>query len=277
METGVVLGYGKNLAEDFAWCAKHSIPTCQLGVGVNHLTQETSDEIKQLCKTHNMRITALVGSWTGPSQWNFTGGPATLGIVPIAFRAMRMKELEACARFAQMLGVKDVCTHLGFIPENPGEGSYADFIASLKHLVAYYKAHDTNLNMETGQETPVTLLRVINDIGATNLGINFDPANLLMYGKANPIDALSIIGPYINGVHAKDGQYPTDGINLGEEKPLGEGQVNIKQFVLKLHEVGYKGALTIEREISGEQQRIDVIKANQMLRDIISENKLSAQ
>jgi sugar phosphate isomerase/epimerase len=123
--------------------------------------------------------------------------------------------------------------------------------------------------METGQETPLTLLRVINDINENNLGINFDPANFLMYGKANPIDALRIVGAYVNGVHAKDGEYPTDGISLGVEKPLGKGRVNIELFIQTLFDIQYKGPLTIEREISGEQQKQDVLTANALLLGII--------
>jgi sugar phosphate isomerase/epimerase len=223
-----------------------------------------------LCEAYKMTITALVGTWSGPNEWNFKNGPSTLGIVPPAFRSMRMRELESCARFAKMLGVTDICTHLGFIPENPGDSLYIDFIASLKYLLRYYKELDICLNMETGQETPITLLRVINDVQADNIGLNFDPANLLMYGKANPIDALSIVGKYVNGVHVKDGEYPTDGISLGEEKALGMGRVNIPLYIKTLHEIGYTGALTIEREISGMQQKLDIIDACNLLRTIIA-------
>jgi sugar phosphate isomerase/epimerase len=269
METGVVTGYGKSLAEDFAWCAANGIPTCQLGVGPGQQTKETADEINELCKRHGMRISALIGCWSGPQEWNAKYGPATLGIVPTAYRAMRMKELEANARFACMLNVPDIATHLGFIPENPGDPLYNEVEAAIRHLTNAYKNLGINLNMETGQETPFTLLRVIQDVQSANLGINFDPANLLMYGRANPIDALDIIGKYVKGVHAKDGEYPTDGYNLGKEKPLGQGMVDIPRFINKLKEVGYQGPVTIEREIHGEQQKKDILAANKMLKELL--------
>jgi sugar phosphate isomerase/epimerase len=269
METGVVLGYGKDFPANLAWCAANGIFTCQLGVGPDELTRETADVINGLCKQHGMRITALVGAWSGPTEWNLAYGPATLGIVPAAYRAIRIKELEACARFAAILGVGDICTHLGFIPENAGDPLYVEVAAAVRHLTGYYKNYGIRLNMETGQETPVTLLRVIHDVKADNLGINFDPANLLMYGKANPIDALSIIGKYINGVHAKDGEYPMDGYSLGEEKPLGQGKVDIPRFIQALKGLGYNGPITIEREISGEQQKKDILAANRMLLELI--------
>ena len=270
MEIGVVLGYNESLENYLKWCSENGINSCQLGVHSDILNSETADAIKGLIQKHNFHISALVGGWSGPKEWNFTGGPATLGIVPQAYRAVRIKELEDCARFAQMLGVTDVCTHMGFIPENPNDPLYNDFITALRYLAEYYKRYGININMETGQETPVTLLRVIHDVKADNLGINFDPANLLMYGKANPIDALSIIGKYVRGVHAKDGEYPTDGIRLGVEKPLGEGSVNIELFIQGLHASGYRGAVTIEREISGEQQRKDVLAAKELLVSLIN-------
>jgi len=269
MELGVVIGYNEEFEGFLKWCSENGIPTCQLAVGTDKLNEETAENIRMLTVKYGIRISALVGCWSGPSEWNFTAGPDTLGIVPRAYRALRLRELEDCARFAQMLGVTDVCTHLGFIPENPGDPLYIDFISALRYLTSRYKHYGIYLNMETGQETPVTLLRVINDVGTDNLGINFDPANLLMYGKANPIDALSIIGKYVRGVHAKDGEYPTDGILLGVEKPLGEGSVDIGSFIKKLHSCGYKGSVTIEREISGEQQKRDVLTAKDMLAELI--------
>ena len=122
---------------------------------------------------------------------------------------------------------------------------------------------------ETGQETPVTLLRTIEEVGTGNLGVNLDPANFILYGKANPVDSLDIIGKYVRGVHAKHGKYPTNGRDLGKEYPLGEGDVNFPEFIKKLKKIGYKGALTIEREISGEKQIKDIMSAKKLLESLI--------
>jgi sugar phosphate isomerase/epimerase len=102
-----------------------------------------------------------------------------------------------------------------------------------------------------------------------NLGINLDPANLLMYGKANPVDALDVFGAYVCGVHAKDGEYPTNGRELGMEKPLGQGRVNFPALIDRLTALGYSGALTIEREISGEQQIADIRLGKTFLEGLI--------
>ena len=114
-------------------------------------------------------------------------------------------------------------------------------------------------------------MRIFEDVGTGNLGVNLDPANLLMYGKGNPVDALDVIGKYVRGVHAKDGEYPTDGHRLGVEKALGEGRVNYPAFIKKLKEIGYDGAITIEREISGDQQIADIKAAKTLLEQLWNE------
>ncbi|MCI8406599.1 MAG: sugar phosphate isomerase/epimerase [Oscillospiraceae bacterium] len=269
MKTGVVLHYSERLPEDFRWCVENRIPTCQLSVPPEQETAETAERIVAACRESGMEITALVGTWSGPNEWNFRQGPQTLGIVPAAYRYARMQELVRCAELARMLEVPGVCTHMGFIPENPNDPAYGEFVGAARWLAGAFRARGIGLYFETGQETPVTLLRVLGDIGAENTGLNFDPANLLMYGKANPIDALDVVGRYVRGVHAKDGEYPTDGYSLGREMPMGQGRVGFPAFVAKLKEIGYDGALTIEREISGPQQKNDVLTANGMLLDLI--------
>lgn len=269
MKTGVVLSYSENLRENFIWCVEHDIPTCQLSIPLASQTDDNIRGIRTLLAETGMVITALVGNYGGPQIYNFHYGPQTLGLVPSAYRDQRIHDLIQNARTANALEVPDVCTHMGFIPENPGDPLYIEFLAATYSLASSYRRLGICLNFETGQETPVALLRALGDLKADNLGLNYDPANLLMYGKANPVDALDIVGRYVRGVHAKDGEYPTDGYMLGKETRLGDGRVNFPAFIAKLKEIGYDGALTIEREISGEQQREDVLHANRMLLNLI--------
>ena len=122
---------------------------------------------------------------------------------------------------------------------------------------------------ETGQETPITLMRMLHDIGSEYLGINLDPANLLLYGKANPVDAVDIFGKKIRGVQGKDGLYPTCPGELGQETKIGDGRVNYPEFLKKLIRLGYQGDITIEREISGEEQIRDILFAKRYLSELI--------
>ena len=218
-----------------------------------------------------MEITAFWCGWDGPKFWNFTEGPETLGIVPVAFRAMRVQNLLDGAAYARLLGVKDVVTHMGFIPENMTDPAWPGVVAAVKAVAMNLKRNGQDLLFETGQETPMVLLRLFETVNTGNLYINLDPANLILYGKGNPVDALDVFGGLVRGVHAKDGFYPTNGHDLGEEVKVGEGKVNFPVFLKKLKACGYDGSLTIEREITGEQQIKDILETQRYLNDLIEQ------
>jgi L-ribulose-5-phosphate 3-epimerase len=214
-------------------------------------------------------ISALWAGWTGPAVWDFIKGPATLGIVPPAHRAHRVAELKSAGAFAKALGVPAVITHLGFIPENPTEPLFGDVVAAVREIALHMKSLGLQFWFETGQETPVTLLRLIRAVGTGNLGLNLDPANLILYGKASPVDALSVFGSHVKNVHAKDGMYPTDPDLLGAEVRIGDGAVQWPALVKKLEGLGYRGPYTIEREVSGEAQKRDIAYAVRYLEGLL--------
>jgi len=241
---------------------------CQLG-GSSLYSGEMAARVKAAAQKEGVTITTVFAGWPGPTVWDFIEGPITIGLVPPDYRFARMEEIIKTSDFAAKLGVNQVATHVGFIPESPCDPLYPGVVAALKHVAAYCNKNGQKFLFETGQETPVTLRRVIEIIGRERVGINFDPANLLMYGKANPVDALDIIGEFILDVHAKDGEYPVNGRELGVEKPLGHGRVNFPALFGKLKEQGYDGPVTIEREISGEQQKKDILSAIEMLKKLI--------
>lgn len=270
MKIGVLVSLSKDINQEFWKIKEMGIDTCQIKCWDEDLmTDELAGIVNDAVREHNMEITAFWCGWQRPAVWNFYEGQATLGLVPPAFRFARMQMLLKGSDFAKKIGVSDMATHAGYLPENPNDPDYIGVIAVLKHIAQRCKANGQYFLFETGQETPITLKRAIQDIGLDNLGVNLDPANLLMYGKANPVDSLDIIGEYVRGVHAKDGEYPTDGRRLGVEKPLGEGRVNFPALVGRLKELGYKGALTIEREINGEQQIKDIKSAKELLEKLI--------
>lgn len=228
-------------------------------------TPDNLRDVRSAMKDLGVDVTSLWTGYPGPAVWNFIEGPATIGLVPPEFREMRVHALIRGAEFAAEMGVPSTTTHAGFIPENPKDDLYAGTVEALARVARRCKELGLAFCFETGQETPTTLFRVMEDIGTGNLGVNLDPANLLLYGKANPVDSLLILGPHVMGVHAKDGEYPTDPMRLGEEKPLGEGLVDFPKLVSRLKSYGYEGALTIEREISGAQQDEDIRAAIRLL------------
>lgn len=235
------------------------LPTCQVVCWQRDLFAAViADRLVAAAEKYAVEITTLWVGVPGPHIWDFVKGPVSIGLVPPEYREERLATLKEGADFAARIGVPSITTHVGFIPENMTNPLYPGVLDALRDIASYCKARNLGFWFETGQETPVILLRVIEDLGLDNVGINLDPANLLMYGKANPVDALDVFGQYVRGVHAKDGEYPTDGRNLGQEKPLGAGRVNFPALIGKLKAWGYTGALTIEREISGPQQIADI-------------------
>ncbi len=270
MKIGVQTFLGNDMREKFAKIREMGFDNCQLTNWNKDLhTEEYAKLVNDAAKEYGITITAHWCGWRAPAVWNFTEGPKTLGIVPKEYRAERVAELKRGAEFAEMIGVTDVITHAGFLPECPTDPTYPEILETLIDLCEYCKAHGRYFLFESGQETPTTLLRFIEAIGTGNVGINLDSANLILYGKANPVDALDVIGKYVRGIHAKDGFYPTNGMELGREVKVGEGKVNFPVFVKRLKEVGYDGALTIEREISGEQQIKDILETKAFLETLI--------
>lgn len=266
----VSLSESSSAREVFERVRTLGLATCQLAIWTeSRLNDETAQDVKEAMRQTGVEITTLWVGWPGPAVWNFTEGPVTLGLVPLTYREMRLRCLMKGAEIAKKLGVPSITTHVGFIPENPTDPVYPEFISAMRYLASHCHRLGVEFWFETGQETPVTLLRAIQDIGTPNLGINLDPANLILYGKGNPVDALDVFGRYVRGVHVKDGVYPTDGRSLGKERPVGEGRVDFPALIRKLKDLNFQGALTIEREISGEQQTRDILKAIDYLKKLI--------
>ena len=250
----------------------HGFECCQITVwDMSLYTDEKAEEINRAVKETGIEVSTLWAGWSGPKEWNFTGGPMTLGLVPPAFRMQRAEELMLAGPFAVKIGVSRVATHVGFLPENYNDPEYYGVLAILRYIIKRYKALGISFLFETGQETPVTLLRFIEEIGMDNVGINMDTANLLHYGKANSADAITVFGKYVMDTHIKDAFYPTDGKHLGREVRVGDGLANIPEVIRRLKAVGYTGNYIIEREIKGEQQLADILHAKAYLENILAQ------
>ena len=223
-------------------------------------TREHATRLNKEIRKTGIKVTSLWAGWPGPAVWNFVQGPSTLGLVPRKYRKSRVAALKMAADFAVWCKIPAIVTHLGFIPEAPVDPVFKEMVSTVKEVAVYCKKRGLEFWFETGQETPVTMLRLIQEVNTGNLGVNLDPANLILYGKASPVDSLDVFGKYVAGIHAKDGVYPTDPMSLGHEVRVGTGKVRFPELIRKLGKIGYKGAFIIEREISGEQQIIDIKK-----------------
>ena len=271
MRLGILINLRPDVEESFRQLKEIGLSGCQLCCWDTSLfTESIAFKVREITEKLGVKISSFWCGWPGPKVWDFYEGCLTLGLGPAEYRYVRSEALKRGSDFAKLLGVDQLITHAGFIPENPLDPVFTGMVAALRDIVGHCEKNGQKFLFETGQETPVTLLRVIEELGKKNVGVNLDPANLLMYGKANPIDALDILGPYIYDIHAKDGEYPVNGRKLGEEKVLGQGRVNFPHFIARLKDFGYDGPITIEREISGEKQKKDILEAIKLLEPLIS-------
>ena len=274
-KVGTMVGYnvGVDLKEKFLKCQELGINSCQVNIWNTSIftSDEHAEIVKNAIAETGMTVSSLWAGWSGPCEWNFTAGPDTIGLVPAAYRHIRLNEMRNASDFAQKIGVDKVVTHVGFIPETPSDPEFNGLVVALRNLANYMKAKGQYFLFETGQETPTTLLRTIQAVGTGNLGINLDTANVILYGRGNPVDALDVFGKYVMDTHIKDGFFPTDGMYLGRECRAGDGKANIPSVVKKLiAEYNYEGPFTIEREISGDQQTADIIHAKKLIEDAMA-------
>ena len=232
---------------------------------------DAAKQIGELLAKYDVMATTVEVVGPEPLEWDFVQGPSTIGLVPPTTRAARIDALKQVSDFAKLLGVSQIQTHCGFIPENPSDALYSGSVEAIRTVAHHCQGNGQYFLMETGQETPTTMLRVIRDVHMPNLGVGLDTANLILYGKANPVDAVEILGPHMRSVHAKDGKWPTDPSKLGEEVLIGQGLVDFKKVFAKLRDLGYTGAITIERETSGPQQIEDVKSEKSYLERILDE------
>ena len=272
MKVGVLSSALKDGGNPFAVIAKYGVHVTQYNNwDPDYWTEEEAERISAFAAAAGVRIAALWAGYTGPKVWNFMEGPTTLGLVPPEFRDKRVEELKRAADFAAWCDAPAIITHCGFIPENPRDPDYQGTVDAIGSVAEHCLQCGVGFWFETGQETPVVLLRVIEDLGLPNLGINLDTANVILYGKANPIDALDVFGQYVRNLHAKDGLYPTNGRELGREVQIGQGKVDFPRLLKRLHGLGFDGEVVVEREISGPQQAADIQKSVEYLRAIIAD------
>ena len=267
LRLGLIIAVGKDPNAAMAKVRDLGLPTCQ--VFVSEFDSNDAPALRQALDHHKIEATSFVVGGPGREVWDFYEGPLTIGLVPRDTRAARIAHLKKASDFAKQCGIPAVQTHAGFIPENPNDPLYKETVAAMHEVAEYCQHNRQDFRYETGQETPITLVRAIHDVGLDNQGVNFDLANLILYGKANPVDAIEILAPHIQGIHAKDGLWPTNPRQLGEEVPIGKGKVDFARIIARLKELKYGGAVTIEREISGPRQVEDVRAAKTYLESLI--------
>jgi sugar phosphate isomerase/epimerase len=236
----------------------------------HHAAWEEGERMPEAARAAGFTLTgAMLGfpgeDYTTPQTIQRTGGfgnPAT--------RAERLERFSWALDRTRALGLHDLMLHAGFLPE-PGQPDRKPFLDTLARVSEMARTRGVTVAFETGQETADLLRLTLDELKCPNLGVNFDPANMLLYDKGDPLRAVEILGPDIHSVHVKDANRPTTPGTWGEEVPLGQGQANIKQFVQTLKKVGYRGPLCIEREVGDQEQRLaDIAHGIRYLRECLA-------
>lgn len=235
---------------------------CQLVYKPKSYTADAAKVISEAAAKQQIRIVSLFAGYNDSyTKWDMYDDYKTAGINSKKYGRKRLAYIKSAAAFAKSIGVDDVLIHAGFIANNPFSAEYKYMKKRLSIFAVYCKSIGVNVLLETGGESPVTLLRIIEDIGTGNLYANLDTANLIMYGFGNPVDAVHTLNKHIKSMHIKDGVPPTTPNVLGKETPVGEGFVDFKRVFAALEKVGYDGPLIIEREIEGDKQTEDLMRA----------------
>ena len=233
------------------------VPTIQLHAPHQATrTQANADAFLKRLAGYGIQLTCVFGGFEGESYADIPTVARTVGLVPPKERAARTREMKEIADFARLLGCKTVALHIGFVPHDQSLPLYKEIVAVARDVCDHCAKNGQALHLETGQETADDLLAFIHAVERKNLLINFDPANMILYGTGEPIAALKKVGQHVKSIHCKDGKWAKNpGKEWGQEVPLGEGDVGMENYLRTLKEIGYDGPLTIEREIPQDPTR----------------------
>lgn len=192
----------------------------------------------------------------------------TGGIVPDATWEENWRNIQSAAALAQKLGLKLVTLHAGFLPHEPSDPTFKKLLQRITLIADLFAAKGIELGFETGQETADTLADFLQQLGKPTVGVNFDPANMILYDKGDPIAALRLLGPWLKQCHIKDAVKTKTPGTWGEEVVVGTGQVDWRAFFQTASQLGFKGNFAIERE-AGEQRVADIRAAHQYLSQLV--------
>lgn len=243
----------------------------QLGVAGEYDVNGKAQEWKAALLREEFELTTVFCAYIGEDYADIPTVERTVGFIPESTRAEREARTIEVSHFAAQLGVKSIACHVGFVPEDKSHPTYVAVRDLVRRICDHAAGHGQTFALETGQEPAHVLLDFFRDVDRPNLGINFDPANMILYGTGDPIEALGVLAKHVISVHAKDGDWPAKDKpgSLGTEKPLGSGSVGIAKFVAKLKEIGYTGTVNIEREgQSPSQWKSDVAAAVKLLKGV---------
>jgi sugar phosphate isomerase/epimerase len=258
MEIGVMFWAGGDPSATLRELKSLGVRCGQIGIPGEMALDGAAAQWKTAIDAENFTAVTAFCSYVGESYADIPTVERTVGYIPHATRALREARTLAVSDFARELGVGSIAAHAGFVPDDLKHPDYGAVRDLVRRICDHAARNRQTFALETGQEPAPNLLRFLRDVDRANLGINFDPANMILYGTGDPVEALGTLAGHILSVHCKDGDWPPKGSPdaLGVEKPLGQGSVGMERFIDQLRKIGYKGPLCIERETPDREERL---------------------
>jgi|SRR5579875_921416 len=279
LEIGLMFWAGEDARGSIEGVKRFGLRAGQVGFRGEMPLDGVAEAWDEALTAEHFTVVTAVCSYVGEDYTDVASVAATVGLVPANTRAERIARTKAVSDVARALAIDSVACHIGFVPHEPGDAVYEQIRDVARELCDYCGANGQSFTLETGQEPAKVLLRFLADVDRPNLKINFDPANMILYGTGDPIEALDVLAKHVVSVHCKDGDWPPmdQPRALGEERPLGEGSVDVPAFISKLKDIGYRGVLNIERENVEETRRAaDIRKAIRLLRRLTERERPAA-
>jgi sugar phosphate isomerase/epimerase len=256
METGVMFWAGRDTVPEMK---AFGVRCGQLGIpGDLSLDAGTAETWKSVLQKEQFTLVTVFAAYNGENYTDIPTVQRTVGFIPPNTRAERERRTIEVSDFAAKLGVPGIACHIGFVPEDTADPERMAVRDMVRRICDHAAGHGQTFALETGQEPAHILLGFFKEVNRPNLRINFDPANMILYGSGEPIEALRLVAEHVVSVHCKDGDWPPTAVPgaLGTERPLGKGSVGIPRFIATLREIGYRGTLNVERETENQQERL---------------------
>jgi sugar phosphate isomerase/epimerase len=218
----------------------------------------------QLLRENHIEIVSGMFGCVGEDYSTLDSIRRTGGLAPDNTWEQNWKNIQTTAALAHEMGLRLVTFHAGFLPHDPQAPEFVKMVRRLGETADTFRAANLALGFETGQESASDLIGVLKAVNRPNVGVNFDPANMLLYDKGDPIESLKALGPWLRQVHIKDAVRTQKPGTWGQEVPAGEGQVDWPAFTAVLCDLKFAGDLVIERE-AGEKRIADIRKAAELV------------
>lgn len=246
----------------------------KLKLGVIHLGlfddgYKEPGKVIDTVKASGLTVSATCVAFAGEDYSSIAHIARSGGYMPDDLFAERFAKTVAVADITRQLGTDMLSVHIGFVPEDHADPKHDIMVDRARKLADALGERGVKLVMETGQESPENLMQFMDVVGRANVGVNFDPANMILYGVSEPVDAVGLLKGRIMHVHMKDATWSAKPKQeWGEEVVLGTGEADIPRIVSKLRAQGYTGTLAIERE-AGNQRAADITEGINLLKSLL--------